>query len=106
MKKLSFQSQQLLTLKFEHQQKQFLEYILSTNKKNIELANIQILCLAKIPRYAAQNNAVDVIIVGTENSSIYFIDSQAYTVLRHVTISGVPVKFLTIGIINFYVFKF
>lgn len=72
-------------------------YVLSNNKETIELSNIQISCLAKIPRYTAQNNAVDVLIVGTESGSIYFIDSQAYTVLRHVVISSVPVKFLAIG---------
>lgn len=100
---MSYQSQQLLTLPSIEVQKEFLDYMMSISRVTVPLSNIQITCISTIPRNLAQNSCVDVIIVGTEQGSIYFIDSQAYTVLKHLTISGIPVKILPTGkLISFF----
>lgn len=95
---MSFQSQQLLTLPSYNIQQEFIDYLMSISRVTIALANIQTISIATIPRNLTQNNCVDVIIVGTEQGSIYFIDSQAYTILKHTTIPGIPVKILPTGI--------
>lgn len=84
-------------LETDLQRAEFVDYILQKSKDTVELSNVQIACISKIARNSTQASAVDVLIVGTERGSIYFIDSQAYTVLRHVNIGLVPTKILATG---------
>ncbi|KAI1728527.1 ciliary BBSome complex subunit 1 domain-containing protein [Ditylenchus destructor] len=93
MKQLSYQAQQLLTIESEETREQYANYV---KDSSVPLSNTLITCMATIPRNMSQMSAVDVLIIGTE-SSIYFVDSQAYTVLHHTTISEAPVKILPIG---------
>jgi len=44
--------------------------------------------------------------LGTEMGSIYFVDSQAYTVIRKDNIDAVPVKILPTGFFRKYFFNF
>lgn len=99
---MSYQSQQLLTLPSIEVQKEFIDYIMSISRVTVPLSNVQTTCISTIPHNLAQNSCVDVIIVGTEQGSIYFIDTQAYNVLKHVKIAGIPVKILPTGVHNFF----
>uniref|UniRef100_A0A914HRP6 Bardet-Biedl syndrome 1 N-terminal domain-containing protein n=1 Tax=Globodera rostochiensis TaxID=31243 RepID=A0A914HRP6_GLORO len=107
---MSYQSQQLLTLDpdasttgggGESMQNAFIEFVLKKETRgegdgDVQLQNVQITCLATIPRNQSQTSA-DVLILGTERGSVYFVDSQAYTLLQHNTIAAVPVKMLPVG---------
>ena len=54
-------------------------------------------CIATIRRNQIKDSAVDVLIVGTEQNSIFFIDSQAYCILRREKINATPGKLLALG---------
>uniref|UniRef100_A0A915M270 Bardet-Biedl syndrome 1 N-terminal domain-containing protein n=1 Tax=Meloidogyne javanica TaxID=6303 RepID=A0A915M270_MELJA len=119
---LSHQSQRLLTFEEDNSieniqeiQNLFIDFVLKNNSKEIKendnygnvenlvnptpppLTNILITCICTIPRNQSVNSAVDVLILGTEMGSIYFVDSQAYTVIRKDNIDAVPVKILPTG---------
>uniref|UniRef100_A0A1I8BAA9 BBS1 domain-containing protein n=1 Tax=Meloidogyne hapla TaxID=6305 RepID=A0A1I8BAA9_MELHA len=113
---LSHQSQRLLTFEedksienIQELQNLFIDFVLKDNKENNNengnlinpipppLTNVQITCISTIPRNQSINSAVDVLILGTEMGSIYFVDSQAYTVVRKDNIAAVPVKILPTG---------
>ena len=53
--------------------------------KNIELKKqITITCLAKMNKSSPDENAVNCLIVGTEQRTIYILDSEAFTILATV----------------------
>ncbi|KAL3120777.1 hypothetical protein niasHT_008069 [Heterodera trifolii] len=108
---MSFQSQQLLTLNSaddgtaeENIQSEFIDFVLKKETRGgegeseVQLQNVHITSVATIPRNQSQTSTVDVLILGTERGSVYFVDSQAYTVLQRNAIGGaVPVKMLPVG---------
>ena len=78
--------------------------VLTNVKDTVTLSNIQISCITTVKRNSAQLSGVDVIIVGTELGSIYWVDSQAYSLLSYAQIQGVPEKLLAFGwMLHFFV---
>lgn len=55
--------------------------------KNIELKNqVTITCLAKMNKSSPDEDAINCLIVGTEQKTIYILDCEAFTVLTTVRI--------------------
>jgi hypothetical protein len=95
--KMSFHSQHLLTRETDEDRQQLFVKVLTNVKDTVTLSNIQISCITTVKRNSAQLSGVDVIVVGTELGSIYWIDSQAYSLLSYAQIQGVPEKLLAFG---------
>lgn len=56
--------------------------------KNVELKKpLSATCLAKINKSSPEDDAINCLIVGTEQKNIYIIDSEAFTILATVIIS-------------------
>lgn len=94
---MSFQSQHLLTRESLEERQKALERFLYNIKDAVPLSNIQITCVTTMKRNSAQLSGVDVIVVGTELGSVYWIDSQAYSLLAFIQLPCTPEKVLAMG---------
>uniref|UniRef100_A0A0N4ZHJ9 BBS1 domain-containing protein n=1 Tax=Parastrongyloides trichosuri TaxID=131310 RepID=A0A0N4ZHJ9_PARTI len=56
-----------------------------------------ITCLQTIKRSAMEDIDIDVLIVGTEHKQIIFVDTQAFTVIKIITIPGIPARIQSDG---------
>jgi len=55
--------------------------------KNVELKKaLSVTCLAKMNKSSPEDDAINCLIVGTEQKLIYIIDSEAFTILASVRI--------------------
>ena len=53
--------------------------------KNVELKkSLSATCLAKINKSSPEDDAINCLIVGTEQKNVYIIDSEAFTILATV----------------------
>ena len=97
IQKMSFHSQYFLTLDNEDAKLEVLGQILSNFGEKLNISNLLITCITTIKKVENSKNETDVIVVGTELGSIFWIDSQAYSILNHFQINGTPDKIFTHG---------
>lgn len=65
------------------------------NSKLIHQSTIN--CMTTMKRTSAELNAIDCIICATEYGLVYFIDTQAFTILTQCKIPGIPVFLYAAG---------
>ncbi|KAE9551074.1 hypothetical protein FO519_005711 [Halicephalobus sp. NKZ332] len=95
--KMSFHSQHFLTLGEEDTIIEALGQIISNAGEKINISNLIITCITTMKKVESTKTETDVIVVGTELGSIFWIDSQAYSILNHFQINGIPDKIFAYG---------
>lgn len=84
---LTSRSRKLLTLQSLEEMNNFVNTQKSTGLKRTTV----ITCMATIKRSVLEEDALSCLVVGTENREIYFIESEAFTVLCNYSLPSVPV---------------
>uniref|UniRef100_A0AC35FKS2 Bardet-Biedl syndrome 1 N-terminal domain-containing protein n=1 Tax=Panagrolaimus sp. PS1159 TaxID=55785 RepID=A0AC35FKS2_9BILA len=94
---LSFHSQDFLTLSSDELRQKAISQLISNNGDHVNISNITITCITTMKKNSTERSETDVVIVGTELGSIYYIDIQAYNILHYCKIKGTPDKLFTMG---------
>ncbi|EGT57560.1 hypothetical protein CAEBREN_25891 [Caenorhabditis brenneri] len=72
------------------------EQLALIDKFGAKIANTaSITCITKMMKSMAES--LDILIIGTEHCNLYFLDSQAFTLLHEVKLSSVPVSLCAYG---------
>uniref|UniRef100_A0AC34QCC4 Bardet-Biedl syndrome 1 N-terminal domain-containing protein n=1 Tax=Panagrolaimus sp. JU765 TaxID=591449 RepID=A0AC34QCC4_9BILA len=95
--RMSFHSQSFLTLETEEERKNVLAQISSQSGEKLNISNQLITCATTIKKNETGKAETDIIILGTELGTIYWIDSQAYNVLAQCKIGATPFKLFAHG---------
>ncbi|KAI6223161.1 Bardet-Biedl syndrome 1 protein [Aphelenchoides besseyi] len=90
-------TQQLMAQKTEEAKAEFVARV-RQGREQLTLSNVRLTCIATIKRNQQKEEAVDVLVVGAELGSVYWIDAQAFTILDSIKIHQPPVRMLTLGL--------
>ena len=92
--RLTARSQQLLSLPESAMRKKFLD-----EQKNQPLKRQTVVtCLTTLKKSLPDDDAVTCLVVGTESGHVYILDSEAFTILDTIRVSGIPAFLGAVGL--------